>query len=229
MIFKCKKIKDKIIPNTLYAVYYKDSKEPVHFVEKQDEDGSEAFIDIKYTLKEGQYGIFANEYHPSHVTDAKRADLLLLIVDEKQKAWASWVLDVKVTVGGKDVITHLIEQWQETYIHKKMFSIYLDGFTEAETIGVVTREYQGERIQTMVEALGRDIANITESVALMPKSPVVIDQQRRLLGMRLEYQMLEQFKNGYVTIENKTYAIKVYQLEGDESPYCGGIEVKLEQ
>ena len=41
--------------------------------------------------------------------------------------------------------------------------------------------------------------------------------------------MLEQFKNGYVTIENKTYAIKVYQLEGDESPYCGGIEVKLEQ
>lgn len=110
-----------------------------------------------------------------------------------------------------------------------MFSIYLDGFTEAETIGVVTREYQGERIQTMVEALGRDIANITESVALMPKSPVVIDQQRRLLSMRLEYQMLEQFKNGYVTIENKTYSIKVYQLEGGESPYCGGIEVKLEQ
>ena len=48
-------------------------------------------------------------------------------------------------------------------------------------------------------------------------------------SMRLEYQMLEQFKNGYVTIENKTYSIKVYQLEGDESPYCGGIEVKLEQ
>lgn len=66
MIFKCKKFAGKVLPNTLYAVYYNDKKNIISFVEKQngvDED----YVNVRFTLEEGQYGIFANEYHPGHV------------------------------------------------------------------------------------------------------------------------------------------------------------------
>ena len=51
MIFKCKKFAGKVLPNTLYAVYYNDKKNIISFVEKQngvDED----YVNVRFTLEE---------------------------------------------------------------------------------------------------------------------------------------------------------------------------------
>lgn len=229
MIFKGKKLGEKIIPNVLYVIYDKEGKKTVQFIEKQKEDDSEEVIDIEYVFEKDQYGLFANEYHPAHVADPKKADLLLCIIDENKKEWATWILDIKVSVGGGDVITHLIEQWQASYKHKKMFAAYLDGFVETETIGVITRDYQAARIQTMVEEMKNEIDGITETLKRMPVSSNVIDQQRSLLIKKLRYEVLDQFRNGQVIIDGKNYPIKIYALNGTKSPYYGNIEVKLEK
>ena len=208
MIFKCKKFAGKVLPNTLYAVYYNDEEHTIPFVEKQngvDED----YVNVRFTLERGQYGIFANEYHPGHVADAKKADLLLFVVDEPQKLCSSWILDIKVTVGGKDVISHLIEQWQASYKHKSTFSIYLDGFAETGVIGVITRDYQKDRIEAM------------------PNSSIKMTQQRNLLKTKLEYQLFDKFKDGYVTIADHDYPVAIYQLKGNAVPYSCDMEVKI--
>ena len=211
MIFKCKKFAGKVLPNTLYAVYYNDEEHTIPFVEKQngvDED----YVNVRFTLERGQYGIFANEYHPGHVADAKKADLLLFVVDEPQKLCSSWILDIKVTVGGKDVISHLIEQWQASYKHKSTFSIYLDGFAET---GV------------MVEKMRKEIASLTETLEVMPNSSIKMTQQRNLLKTKLEYQLFDKFKDGYVTIADHDYPVAIYQLKGNAVPYSCDMEVKI--
>lgn len=153
MIFNCKWYKDKIRPNTLYKIRNSRS---IRFVEKQKNIDEEDCVNVKFVLDKGQYGMFANEFCPSFVKDAKKADLLLFVVDEANRKYSSWILDVKVSVGGEDVIRHLIEQWIESHQHKCALSNYLKEFREKETIGVVTREYQSERILAIVEKLKKD-------------------------------------------------------------------------
>lgn len=226
MIFKCKKFGGKVLPNTLYAVYYSDEDHTIPFVEKQngvDED----YVNVRFALEKGQYGIFANEYHPGHVADAKKADLLLFVVDEPKRLCSSWILDIKVTVGGKDVISHLIEQWKASYKHKSTFSIYLDGFAETGVIGVITRDYQKDRIEAMVEEMRKEIASLTETLEVMPNSSIKMTQQRNLLKTKLEYQLFDKFKDGYVTIADHDYPVAIYQLKGDAVPYCCDMEVKI--
>ena len=64
---------------------------------------------MHFILEKGQTGIFANEYCPGYIKEAKRADIFVLLLDEDRKKYASWLLGIKMTVGGEDVIKHLIK------------------------------------------------------------------------------------------------------------------------
>ena len=66
---------------------------------------------MHFILEKGQTGILVNEYCPGHIKEAKRADIFLLLLDEDRKKYASWLFDIKMSVGGKDVIKYLIKQW----------------------------------------------------------------------------------------------------------------------
>lgn len=223
MIFNCSKYKGKINPNTLYAVYRSDT---IQFIEKQN-DIDEDLVNVQFNLEKGQYGMFANEYRPGFLANSKKVDILLFVVDEAKKLSASWILDIKVSVGGKEVIAHLIEQWQASHQHKCTLSNYLEGFAETETIGVITRDYQTKRIQAIAEDLEKEIAAAEKELNAIPNSSIKLIQQRRLLNKRKEYQMFDKFKNGYVTIADKDYPIKIYQLEGDTVPYSCNMEARL--
>lgn len=125
------------------------------------------------------------------------------------------------------MISHLIEQWKASYKHKSTFSIYLDGFAETGVIGVITRDYQKDRIEAMVEEMRKEIASLTETLEVMPNSSIKITQQRNLLKTKLEYQLFDKFKDGYVTIADHDYPVAIYQLKGDAVPYCCDMEVKI--
>lgn len=225
MIFNCKWYKDKISPNILYAIR---NSRTIQFVEEQKPSSEKDYVNVKFVLDKGQYGVFANEFCPGFVKNIKKADLLLLIVDEANRKCSSWIFDVKVSVGGEDVIRHLIEQWIASHQHKCALLNYLKEFQEKETIGVITRDYQEERILAIVEKLKKEIEIKTKELDVLPISSIKITKQRELLGTKLEYQMFDKFQRGYVTISGRDYPVVVYPLEGKAAPYACNIEVKCE-
>lgn len=119
------------------------------FEEKETADR----VNIAFSLGEGQYGIYGNEFKPDFVNDegTKRADILVLVIDENKKKFGSWVFDVKQTVGGEDVIYHLIGQLKESVIHKNSITLHLQGYSEEQHIGYITRDLQKERIAMTIQ------------------------------------------------------------------------------
>ena len=58
---------------------------------------------------------------------------------------------MKKTVGGEDVIYHLIEQLMETFRHEQAITLYLKDFQKELNIGYITRDLQSDRIQGTIE------------------------------------------------------------------------------
>lgn len=103
----------------------------------------------------------------------------------------------------------------------------MNGYKENETIGVITRGYQAERIQKMVEDMGADIALMKKALAALPVSVIKRTKERELLVKETQYQAFKRFQQGCVRISGKDYPIQVYKLEGEKVPYCCNMEVKL--
>ena len=82
---------------------------------------------------------------------AKKVDVLILVIDESNKKFSSRILDIKQSVGGEDVIFHLLEQLQDSMKHKDALAVYMDDFAEVQHLGFVTRDLQLERIEETVE------------------------------------------------------------------------------
>ena len=221
-ILKGNKFKGQINHNTLYLIT--ESNE-IEFVEKQKDTEEEDYVDVKFNLKNGQYAIFASEFRPNFLANSKKVDIFLLVVDENERKCSSWICDVKVSVGGKDVIEHLVAQWIASYRHKCTLTNYLDEFSEKETIAVITRNYQADRIQEIIEKLQKEIETLSTTLNAMPKSSNIMNQQRNLLIMKKEYQMYNDFQRGIVSIEGEDYPITIYKLEGEKTPYRCKMEV----
>lgn len=223
MIFKGSEYKGKVCQNTLYMIRHSRF---IQFVEPQN-GVNEDYVNVTFTLEDGQYGVFAHEYSPGFLNAPKKVDIFLLAIDENRKVCSSWILDVKVSVGGENVILHLMEQWEASYRHKGIFLNYLNEFKETETIGVITRDYQAERIRKMVETMETEIASMKKALEKLPVSSIKMVKERELLTKEIQYQAFDRFQHGFVRISGKDYPIKVYKLEGDKVPYCCNMEVKL--
>ena len=144
MKFKCKYLKpDELIKTgTLYQIP-KSRKITI------DEDKTKDRVIISYIVQDKQYGIIGNEYKPPFIDNngAKKVDILILVIDESNKKFSSWILDIKQSVGGEDVIFHLLEQLQDSVKHKNSLAVYMDDFEEDQHLGFVTRDLQIERIK----------------------------------------------------------------------------------
>lgn len=223
MKFKCERYKEKIVKNTLYEIHHDNV---IPFIEHHEGEKDDC-INVHFILKEGQVGMFAYAYCPGQVKEAKNVDFFFLLVDAGRKKCASWLLDAKITVGGKDVIIHLIKQWQDAHQHKGTLLAYLEEYTETETIGVIAREYQTERIQRMVERIKGELDAEKSALDEMPNSSIKLNRETKLLSKMEEYKLLEKFRDGYVTIAGKEYPVQIYKIETDKEPYCCNMEVSI--
>ena len=160
MKFKCKYLEsDKLTKTgTLYKIL--KSREII-----VDEERTKDRVIIEYIVQNGQYGICCSEYKPPFIDDegAKKVDVLVLVIDEKNKKFSSWILDMKQSVGGEDVIFHLLEQLQDSLKHKNALAIYMDDFREEQHLGFVTRDLQIERIEESVKKREKELNDIKKS------------------------------------------------------------------
>lgn len=202
--------------NTIYVI--RKSRD-ISFIESQENSEDDKII-ISYDLKPKQYGIFVQEYRPGFIdkNNIKKADILILVIDEDEKKYSSWILDVKVTVGGEDVIFHLLEQLCDSYKHKNSIAAYLPELKEEEHIGFITRDYQENRIRMKIiekeEYVTKERRNM-ERMAPSMKSSIQI----KLLKMEKDIKILKDFLNGYIEICNIVHPIEKYMSvrEGNEN------------
>lgn len=192
--------------NTLYEI---KSSHKLPFEEVQG-DGSRDTVDVEFSLSGSQRGFYAEEFRPSFVQQSgcRKVDILAMVVDEGRQRFKSFIYDVKVNVGGEDVVFKLIEQWSASIQHKNALATYLQGYDEQLEIGVITRQYDEMRIYSAIEKKRAKRAELTEGPDTIAKTK--IKQQLWQLDEELKYLTL--FHDGKFVFCNKTYSYVVHIL-----------------
>lgn len=209
----------KLLSGRLYRV---DTCRTIVFEEKDTND----IVNINFAINGNQYGIYGNEYKPPFVDDngGKKADILVLVIDEDGKRFSSWVVDVKKTIGGEDVICHLIEQLMESVKHKKAIATYLEEFDEEQHIGYITRDLQKDRIQETISKKNSYLEKEKANIACMP---VLIGTaaRLRLLKEEAKLKIIVAFQNDYIEIGKNIYKIESYISEEQDNKFVYNLDV----
>lgn len=206
MKIKGDKVKDNkpLLSGRLYRL---DESRTVIFEEGETGD----VVNIIFTIGNHQYGIYGNEYKPPFIDDkgGKKADILVLVVDDKRRSFCSWVLDVKKSVGGEDIICHLVEQLIQSVKHKRAITTYLEEYEEEQHIGYITRDLQRDRIQETIckkrEYLDKEKANIKGMPAL-----IGMEAHLSLLKEEAKLRLISAFQNDCIETGGRTYKIEGY-------------------
>lgn len=214
-------IKDNraLLSGRLYRV---NTCRTIVFEEKDTKD----VVNINYEIKADQYGIYGNEYKPPFVEDngGKKADILVLVIDEKNKCFSSWVVDVKKTIGGEDVIYHLIEQLIESVKHKKAIATYLEGFDEEQHIGYITRDLQRDRISETISQKSSYLKKERANIECMPVL-IGIEARLRLLKEEAKLKMIIAFQNDRIEIGKNVFRIESYISEEQNDKFVYNLDV----
>ena len=225
MLIQGKTVDEKpILPNTIYVI--RKSRE-VQFVESQKNDENDTII-ISFNLDENQYGVFAKEYRPGFINKnrCKKSDIPCLVIDEQNQKLSSWIFDVKVTVGGEDVIFKLLEQLCSSYKHKNSLVAYFGEFEEYEHFGFITRDYQRERIENAISKREEFIATETQNLEKISSS-VRYSIQRQIIKSKQEVEVLKRFLSGYMEINEQLYALECYYSINNGLDNCCNLKVSV--
>lgn len=192
------------------------------FEEKETQD----IVNIHFSIYDNQYGIYGNEYKPPFVEDngGKKADILVLVIDEEKKHFSSWVIDVKKTIGGEDVICHLVEQLIESIKHKKAITTYLEGFEEEQHVGYITRDLQRERIQEVISKKSAYLNREKVNIECMPTS-ISMKTQLRLLKEEAKLNLIIDFQNNSIKIGKEILKIEQYISKEENNKFIYNLNV----
>lgn len=208
----------------------------VDFKESQT-DGTVDWVQIKATLKEGQLAFYAEEYSPSVIAGktAKKVDILALTVDSLEKKIGSWVLDVKETVGGDDVIFHLVKQLKFSLQYKDELCSYIRisdegeaiSYSETERIGYITREVHTERIKQSIQSRREQIEKAKEA---KERLPLYVQSNAGVLTNQLEQQkeleILNRFYHNELVCNGKVYPLECRLMKPfDDTTYTYTLEL----
>ncbi|MCD8361558.1 MAG: hypothetical protein LUC98_01145 [Lachnospiraceae bacterium] len=215
------KIRDKT-PIMKGQLYVTDEARTICFEEEKTSD----IVNIHFHMEAGQYGVYGNEYIPPFIEKegVKKADILTLVIDDNQKHFSSWILDVKKAVGGEDVILHLVEQLAESIKHKNTITNYMEDYTERQHVGYVTRELQGERIQ---EAVCKKKAYIENEKMALERVPILIGtgMKTKLLKEEAKLKVLTAFQNNYIELRGEKHIIENYLSHEEGDKYVCDLDV----
>ena len=217
---------DKIEKNKLYKI---DNTQIISFSELHSDNSEKETVNLQYTLKDDQYGIYAHEYRSPNINKegAKTTDILACIVDNSQKHINTYVIDVKHNIMAfsdnlynENVLMTVIKnirdfiaQIHSELLHKNSFILYLldDKYKEDEKIGIATKEFDANKLIEAANAISSIINEENDIVPIIIQCKV----KNQLLSYSSSIIQIKDFANKKVTINDKTYDLNVYLLESD--------------
>lgn len=167
----------------------------VTFKEQETKD----VVDVTYQMEENEKGYFAEEYRPETIAreDAKVIDITAFIINEEKGMCRWWLYDLKKDVGGQDVVRHLCQQWQAAYryLHNSVLNYLSDACIQSEgSIGVITRNFDTNRIQAEFEQLDETIKELEKNA----KHAMILAKRKgsvKLPILRAERDLLKNLLN----------------------------------
>ena len=103
-----------------------------------------------------------------------------------------YLYDVKDTIGGKEVIFHLVEQWKEGIVNALDFTRYMD--ENKYHIGVITRNFDSRRIDEEIVKCEQELDKLS-SRKNIPKLVLIKNYPNRRIVVEKELEILKNFKN----------------------------------
>lgn len=198
----------------------------IKFVEEHKD--RKEIVNVEFDLKEGQYGIYANEFRSPNTAKegCKTTDVLSCVVDEKSKEIFSIIFDVKSNISAFSdnllregaMITAIkevrdfIEQIHAEILHKKSFLLYYkdDGYLEDERVGIVTKNFEPEKFKAVAKQLEKMIKNQEE----VKVPPLVSFKLKNILRpYESEIKPLCDFANKRIKINGREYDLQVFLLQ----------------
>lgn len=139
-------------------------KSELYIIEKNEiieqTEPSGDHVTIRYEIREGQHGLYANEFRPRQVPKdgAKVIDLSMGIDDFKNKKCIWGLYDLKRTLGAKDVVIKLCGQWQAAlrYWYNCVLN-NMDNYTKNGKIGVVATKYDIDKVDAYIVQLENEL------------------------------------------------------------------------
>jgi len=191
----------------------------VTFSEKETGD----IVYIDFSIKENQYAMYAEEYISDTITVSghKKADITAFILDEEAESGKYYLADVKSDVGGKDVIFHLCEQWQDglKYLNHTVICYLSEHFNIEEHLMVITRNFDIERIKRELASDKEELQNIEENAQKMLGAAKI--RAQKAAAIKRECEILEKFAEKrfsyYDKSEKKEYLFEVGKLNKTEN------------
>ncbi|MBQ6889091.1 MAG: hypothetical protein IJN54_16445 [Lachnospiraceae bacterium] len=208
--------------NILYKV---DKDVIVKFIEQHEV--TKEIVNVYFGLKDGQYGIYANEYRRpgTQKEGCKTTDVLSCVVDEQKKEIKSLIFDVKSNISAfsddlsktEAMITAIkevrdfIEQIRAELLHKDSFLLYYkaDGYVEEERVGIVTKSFESEKFKRVAEKLERMVTEEDTDVPTL----VSYKLKNNIRAYRTEIEPLYNFADKKIVLNKTTYQLKVFVLQ----------------
>lgn len=210
-----------------------DKDMTIRFSEEQ-QDGTCDIVNLKFELKEEQYGEYAEEFLPDTVTKVGHnvIDITALLVDEINQKGIWYLLDVKADIGGEDVIFHLMEQWKCAYQYLRNSVLnYVSPIEFSDNLGIVTRNFDEQRVKKAIEQKenviddcdGKAIKSIAE--AKKRKDNIKLKQEVKYLSDFLDRKFY--YKD---SLESRCFTFRVImESTEDKKEYKSDVEIKIAQ
>lgn len=225
--------KDEIQKNTLYRIEHA-TRQPIPFVEHQKEkNGKPAhkdYVDIYFDLKETQYGLYGNEYRPEFLdkTAVKTADILALCIDETNHKFASYVFDVKESTNGSETIYKALEQIQSSIRFKNDIIQYLNEYQEQAHIGVITGDYDKEKIKNEIDKIHDEIEKTKTELQSLSSMPIAGKMRWQILKQEEKYRVLNEFYEQKMRFGEQTIPIEIRQMKSTDADYTYELHVVID-
>lgn len=213
--------------NILYKI---EKNQTVQFVEEHKEghqDSSKEIVDVEFCLKHQQYGIFAYEYRNplAPKNSYKAADVLACVVDEAGKEVHTTIFDVKRNISAfsddlmKDhamltaikEVRDFVMQIHDEILHKNSFMLYYvnDGYAEDERIGLVTKNFEGQKFEAVADLLEQ----LLEKGDIQASPLITLKLKNALRPYSAEVEHLRAFANKKLYINERVYDLHVFLLD----------------
>lgn len=207
--------------NKLYEL---STDSPVATVIEKHTDSEPEIVDVEVCIPPGGRAIIAREYRNKDFSDSKAADILCIVVDAQKKSIVTGIYDIKRTMTGYDEqmplmklrkkisgrIFEFIQQIQDSILHKDglLAEYRYDEYIETVMPGIITREFDGEKLIRLSEKILADIGEPFEQAGAIGQK-----YDMATCAARKEAGLINDFGSKKIKILNRVFEQQVYILK----------------
>jgi len=150
-------------------------------------------------------------------------DLSALVVNEKQRRFKSYLIDVKKDVGGEDGIYHLIDQWKDSMLHMETLTLYYRDYISTQCIGVITRHIDYDRVREAIEkkeAMLYEYDQGAKTLSLLKAAP-------NFARIQQELDILKKFEQGEFMDWDGSHRYEVFFSEACGDEWCYELQYRM--